>query len=53
MNYWDFTRENARNVPCGGRTMSRADTEAGDLTELDFHKIIEIRIFIYDSFLSK
>lgn len=37
----------------GGRTLSRADTEAGDLAELGFHKIIEIRIFIYDSFLSK
>lgn len=52
MNYWDFPRENARNVPCGARTLSKGDTESDDLAELDFHKIIEIKIFIYDSVFS-
>lgn len=31
-----------------GRKLAKADTEASNLAELDFYKIIEIRTHIYD-----
>lgn len=53
-----LTKENTKNVPEvfifereGGSCPQ--DTEAGNLAELDFYKIIEISIFIYDCLLEQ
>lgn len=46
-----------KNVPLslslrGRRKLSQASAEAGDLAELDFYRIMEIRIFISISLFS-
>lgn len=52
-----FIQENVKNVPLslslrGRRKLSRASDEAGNLAELDFYRIMKIRIFISISLFS-